>query len=308
MGNKIVSIIIPVYNSEKAIRRCLDSILAQTMTDYECLLIDDGSTDSSGRICDEYAAKDNRFRVFHKENGGVSSARNVGLDNAKGDWITFVDSDDSVEESFLESLYNFGSGSLKICNFTGDGHKGYSEDCSKVETSSVITRLLNDNLVWAPWGKLFASTIINEHNLRFDIKLRLGEDMVFCWEYLSYCPDVTVLASNLYNYSGVWGGGAKYQLTFEERLYRFSRIWGTIHNLCSATSMKTTLGIKDAKDFLMSHARYDFKGQKEIMRVIAKEYNPKLDIDLYGGILWKMVFNLISVRCYRIASILLRYI
>ena len=72
--------------------------------------------------------------------------------------------------------------------------------------------------------------------------------------------------------------------------------------------MKTTLGIKDAKDILLSHARYDFKGQKEIMRVIAKEYNPKLDIDLYGGILWKMVFNLISVRCYRIASILLRYI
>ena len=102
-----MSIIIPVYNSEKALRRCLDSILAQTMTDYECLLIDDGSTDSSGRICDEYAAKDERFRVFHKENGGVSSARNVGLDNAKGEWITFVDSDDSVEESFLESLYNF---------------------------------------------------------------------------------------------------------------------------------------------------------------------------------------------------------
>ena len=286
-----MSIIIPVYNSEKALRRCLDSILAQTMTDYECLLIDDGSTDSSGRICDEYAAKDERFRVFHKENGGVSSARNVGLDNAKGEWITFVDSDDSVEESFLESLYNFGSGFLKICNFTGDGHKDYSEDCSKVETSSVITRLLNDNLVWAPWGKLFSHDIINDHYLRFDIKLRLGEDTVFCWEYLSYCPDVTVLASNLYNYSGVWGGGAKYQLTSEERLYRLSRIWGTIHNLCSATSMKTSLGIEYAKDILLSHARYDFKDQKKIMRVIAKEYNPKLDIDLKCGILWKTVFN-----------------
>ena len=77
-----VSIIIPVYNSENTLRRCLDSVLAQTFTDFECLLVDDGSTDDSGRICDEYAEKDKRFRVFYKENGGVSSARNVGLDNA----------------------------------------------------------------------------------------------------------------------------------------------------------------------------------------------------------------------------------
>ena len=308
MGNKIVSIIIPVYNSEKDLRRCIDSILAQTMTDYECLLIDDGSTDSSGRICDEYAAKDNRFRVFHKENGGVSSARNVGLDNAKGDWITFVDSDDSVEGSFLESLYNFGSGSLKICNFTGDGHKGYSEDCSKVETSSVITRLLNDNLVWAPWGKLFASTIINEHNLRFDIKLRLGEDMVFCWEYLSYCPDVTVLASNLYNYSGVWGGGAKYALTLEEQKYKLSRFWVTLHNICPATPIKTNVGIEYAKGILLQYSRCNFPEQKEIMRAIAKEYDPKLDVDIEGGFLWKLLFCLIRVRCYRFASVLMKYL
>lgn len=308
MDNKIVSIIIPVYNSEKALRRCLDSILSQTMTDYECLLIDDGSTDSSGRICDEYAAKDERFRVFHKENGGVSSARNVGLDNAKGDWITFVDSDDSVERSFLESLYNFGSGSLKICNFTGDGHKDYSEDCSKVETSSVITRLLNDNLVWAPWGKLFASTIINEHNLRFDIKLRLGEDTVFCWEYLSYCPDVTVLASNLYNYSGVWGGGAKYALTLEEQKYKLSRFLVTLHNICPATPIKTNVGIDYAKGILLQYARCNFQEQKEIMRVIAVEYNPKFDVDIKGGILWKMVFCLIRARCYCIASVLMKYL
>ena len=308
MDNKIVSIIIPVYNSEKALRRCLDSILSQTMTDYECLLIDDGSTDSSGRICDEYAAKDERFRVFHKENGGVSSARNVGLDNAKGEWITFVDSDDSVEESFLESLYNFGSGSLKICNFTGDGHKDYSEDCSKVKTSSVITRLLNDNLVWAPWGKLFSNDIINDHNLRFDIKLRLGEDTVFCWEYLSYCPDVTVLASNLYNYSGVWGGGAKYALTLEEQKYKLSRFLVTLHNICPATPMKTDAGIDHAKGILMQFARCEFKDQKEIMGIIAKEYNLEVDADLRGGILWKMVFYLIRARCYRIASVLMKYL
>lgn len=303
-----VSIIIPVYNSEKALRRCLDSILAQTMTDYECILIDDGSTDSSGTICDEYALKDNRFCVFHKENGGVSSARNLGLDNAKGEWISFVDSDDTIETSFLGSLYNFGSGSLKICNFNGDGQKDFSEECSNVETSLVITKLLDDNLIWTPWGKLFSSAIINEHNLRFDIKLRLGEDTVFCWEYLSYCSTVSVLASNLYNYSGVWGGGEKYQLTLEERLYGLSRYFTTIHNICPKTPIKTNAGIDHAKGILLLFARRDFKDQKEIMRAIAKDYNPKLDVDIEGGFLWRTLLFLIRVRCYRSASVLMKYL
>ena len=130
-----VSIIIPVYNSENTLRRCLNSVLAQTFTDFECLLVDDGSTDDSGRICDEYAEKDKRFRVFHKENGGVSSARNVGLDNASGEWITFVDSDDWIEGSFLDSLLNFGNGSLRISNFNGEVLKDYSYEWYRVDTA-----------------------------------------------------------------------------------------------------------------------------------------------------------------------------
>src|SRR5690606_22590995 len=97
-----VSVIIPVYNTENYLRECLDSILAQTFTDFEVLLINDGSTDSSGKICDEYAEKDSRIKVFHKENGGVSSARNLGLDNAKGEWICFVDSDDEILQDALQ--------------------------------------------------------------------------------------------------------------------------------------------------------------------------------------------------------------
>ena len=99
-----VSIIVPVYKTEKYLRECVDSLLAQAFADYEILLIDDGSPDCSGEICDEYAAKDTRVRVFHKENGGVSSARNVGLDHARGEWIAFVDSDDWVEKDFLSPL------------------------------------------------------------------------------------------------------------------------------------------------------------------------------------------------------------
>lgn len=100
----MVSCIIPVYNTEKYLRRCIESVLAQTFVDWEMLLIDDGSTDASGSICDEYAAKDERIRVFHKENGGISSARNLGLNYAQGEWIFFVDSDDSLPKTSLESL------------------------------------------------------------------------------------------------------------------------------------------------------------------------------------------------------------
>ena len=95
----MISIIIPVYNSEVTLRRCLDSVISQSISDWELILIDDGSTDKSGEICEEYASKDKRIKVFYKKNGGVSSARNVGLDNAKGEWIAFVDADDFVRRN-----------------------------------------------------------------------------------------------------------------------------------------------------------------------------------------------------------------
>ena len=100
----MVSVIIPVYNAEKYLHRCIDSILAQTYTDFELLLINDGSNDGSGMICDAYAAKDSRVRVFHKENGGVSSARNIGIDNAAGVYISFVDADDELLLNALEKM------------------------------------------------------------------------------------------------------------------------------------------------------------------------------------------------------------
>ena len=104
--NPKVSVIVPVYKAELYLPRCVGSILSQTFSDFELLLIDDGSPDCSGRICDEYAEKDSRIRVFHKENGGVASARQMGLDNAKGEYTIHVDPDDWVEPNMLEILNN----------------------------------------------------------------------------------------------------------------------------------------------------------------------------------------------------------
>lgn len=106
MNNPKISVIVPVYNAEKYLHRCVDSILAQTFTDFEVLLINDGSKDKSGTICDDYAKLDSRVRVFHKENGGVSSARNIGVENMVGDYSIHVDSDDEILPTMYEKLYN----------------------------------------------------------------------------------------------------------------------------------------------------------------------------------------------------------
>ena len=101
----MISVIVPVYNSEKRLHKCIDSILGQTYTNFELLLINDGSTDTSGDICEEFAEKDERIKVFHKKNGGASSARNIGIDNAKGEYICFVDSDDYVSDDIYLHLW-----------------------------------------------------------------------------------------------------------------------------------------------------------------------------------------------------------
>lgn len=106
--NPLISVIVPVYNVERYLNQCIDSILAQTYKDFELILVDDGSKDKSGEICDEYVKKDSRIRVFHKKNGGVSSARNYGIDNAQGTYICFVDSDDWVDETYLEDMLKPG--------------------------------------------------------------------------------------------------------------------------------------------------------------------------------------------------------
>ena len=116
----MITAIIPVYNSAYFLDKCINSILSQSYSDFELLLINDGSTGNSGEICDRYAQKDSRVRVIHKINGGVSSARNIGLDQAKGEWITFVDSDDWVHEDFLKKRYELavaeiGYGLKRLC-------------------------------------------------------------------------------------------------------------------------------------------------------------------------------------------------
>lgn len=187
-----ISIIVPVYNVEKYLRKCIKSILAQTFREFELLLINDGSTDRSGKICDEFAMNDDRIRVFHKVNGGVSSARNLGIKESLGDYIGFVDSDDYIEEDMYAVLYENIvriHGDISICGF-----KVIDEDINQIEriqNSGKIEVLTQEMLVEKetdmPWSirldtinKLFRKKALN--GLLFDEELKCAEDTLFLHE------------------------------------------------------------------------------------------------------------------------------
>lgn len=185
----MISIIIPVYNAENFLHRCIDSILAQTNLDWELLLIDDGSSDGSGAICDEYAKQDVRIRVIHKENGGVSSARNLGLDKAHGQWITFIDADDYVDSSFcIIDEEEKNDIIIKPHFIVGIDNSIYEK--KQLDTASSISNIeqfLSQNLYAqifkTPWGKFFKANILK--NIRFPLRQRIGEDTAFMFTVLS---------------------------------------------------------------------------------------------------------------------------
>lgn len=205
----LLSVIVPVYNVEKYLRRCIDSILAQTSTDFELLLIDDGSTDNSGLICDEYVMNDNRIKVFHKENGGVSSARNMGLDNARGEWICFCDADDWVKSGFLSAF----CGMMDHGDLLSQGF--YSPNWFNRESKDVfepagiyqddrylpfILELYKNNHLGFIWCKAFKRKIINENHLKFDENIYFMEDLIFVLQYCTYIKSINNSALCCYQY------------------------------------------------------------------------------------------------------------
>lgn len=210
MKDKLISVIVPVYNVEKYLSKCIKSILSQTYPDFELLLIDDGSTDKSGEICDDYATRDQRVRVFHKKNGGVSSARNFGIDEAKGRWITFVDSDDILDKDYIEKFGIKDENAIKGVDLFVQGFKVIVHETQTQQNKSDFTgrynqldawRLLeNVNLINSPVCKLFKSEILQNNGIRFDILTSYGEDHLFCLDYFHVLKTVYISSEAGYNY------------------------------------------------------------------------------------------------------------
>lgn len=207
----MISVIVPVYNAENYIAKTIESILLQSFVDYELVIIDDGSQDKSKQICDMYAKKDNRIKVIQKINKGVSSARNLGIENCRGEWICFVDSDDIVHSNYLTDFYNVIKSNketdLVIASFKQvfNSYEKYfilePQNYITEKFTEAIKELREKRAFGIPWNKLFRVDIIKEYKLRFNEDLSSYEDELFVLEYLSKAKQITTISDVVYSYN-----------------------------------------------------------------------------------------------------------
>ena len=209
----IISVIVPIYNVEQYLPKCIDSIMNQSFTNIEILLVDDGSPDNCGRICDDYALRDSRVRVFHKANGGVSSARNYGIEKAMGKYLTFIDSDDWIESDMLETLYGLMieyKAELSICGLQKEDEFGNilfyvdEEDVYVENSEETILCLFNKDKYYKyqgwVWNKLYVRELIDKYHIRFNVDIYYSEDRLFNFDYLKYITFAVFTTLPKYHY------------------------------------------------------------------------------------------------------------
>ena len=208
----LISVLIPVFNVERYLSRCIESVIKQTYKNIEIILIDDGSKDKSGKICDKYAKKDDRIRVIHKENEGVSVARNLGMDSANGEYIIFVDSDDWIEQQAVELLFSqlslydsdLAIGNIsKLTMLDKQKRKALFElKTFDLNESDDLLLFFNSFIYWrGPWCKIYKTSLIKKHNIRFPIGVKFGEDSIFVLKYLSVIKTVVFFDKTIYVYN-----------------------------------------------------------------------------------------------------------
>ncbi|MEE1101372.1 MAG: glycosyltransferase [Agathobacter sp.] len=196
--NDLITVMIPAYNAQKYIGRCIESLIEQTYKDIEILIVNDGSKDSTKSICEEYSKKDERVRLVNQENGGEGAARNTGLIEARGKYLTFVDADDYVKDDFIERLYTNlvkNDARLAICGFTE-----LREDTVLNETSGEISimnqetgmemLLREDSFKGYVWNKIFDLDIIRQNKLSFDVSLAVWTDVLFVFQYMRHIDKI----------------------------------------------------------------------------------------------------------------------
>lgn len=225
MNNPIVSIIVPVYNAEKTLERTIKSVKNQVFSDWECILVDDGSTDGSAKICDEYVAQDTRFVCIHKENGGASAARNCGIECSRGKWVTFLDSDDELSCDFLKCLLEYDEGNVKLiiggCTLI---HENGSNVIGPKRTEYVrmdknLIHHWNDPLnffYYFACSKIYDRDMLIKHNIRFFTEIYYSEDFTFNCDYLKNLDGFQNVANNGYIYYQDPYRGYKYKMPFEQ--------------------------------------------------------------------------------------------
>lgn len=228
-----ISIIVPVYNAETTLQKCIDSIINQNYKDYELILVDDGSIDKSKFICDSYAQKDDRILVIHQDNKGVSAARNTGLDIAKGHWISFIDSDDYIEPDFYQCNFDDDVDLMLFCikdfdevNNSVRQSVRYSQSKSVEECAlkSFIDKYIDTIIFRAPWAKLFKKELLG--SLRFCESMKVAEDAFFVLDYLSHVDKIALIRSGSYVFRmPIQSASCKYATPLNKAIFSLNNLF-----------------------------------------------------------------------------------
>ena len=287
-----LTIIIPVYNSEDTIERCIDSIVGQSFSDFEIILIDDGSSDRSIQICESYAKRDERIKLFCAKHGGASAARNLGLRNARGRYIMFVDSDDFIRKSAVDNLMTLlNPNEYDLCI---SGFEYWEMENEKKEVivgknfsgnlidfiQSSFVELIKNSIMYTQCGKLFKRDIIEKNNISFLEKYSICEDALFTLEYLKHCKKICVIDSAEYIYCLK----EDYSLSrvHKENEYRAnSQLYSEIVGIKDCVSMRPEIRNEIDKVFFSRYINFIFrvfwntgwkKQYEEIKNIIDDEY------------------------------------
>lgn len=240
-----VSIIVPVYNTAVYLPACIDSILAQSYTDFELILVDDGSTDDSLQVCETYAARDARIRVFHQQNAGVSAARNLGVEQAQGDWLCYVDSDDVVLPAYLQDMLEAADAEdcLVMGNISDSRMKGLITSDVVLEGEAMVRYMLSHNILnlSGPVAKLYNRATLVKYGIRFPQDIHYGEDMLYFLQYLNHIGRVAFRQSELYQVTMREGSLSRGYYPFESEYACFETC------LSEMTTFASRLPLSDAE-------------------------------------------------------------
>lgn len=252
MNKELISFIIPIYNSEKYIGKCLSSIVNQTYKNIEIIIVDDGSTDASYSLCKEYEKNDKRIKLIKQSNKGQSSARNKGISYASGEWITFVDSDDWIKHDLCEKVLQYLSKENDIIFFgyydfvNGQESRNYrfldsgnvvkidNKSIKNIQLSTINPNMYREIFSGVPWGKLYRRNIIIDKEINFEEKIKIYEDSLFVFEYLNYVSSGIVIDYSMYYYRTTENSVCKryrdniFKLTLDNIKYLHDKLQGNI--------------------------------------------------------------------------------
>ncbi len=302
------SLIVPVYNTAAFLPRCVQSILEQDFEDYELILVDDGSSDDSPALCDAYAAQQPQVRVIHKPNGGVSSARNTGLEIARGKWIWFIDSDDFIHPHALRELQSAQEAQLAQLYVFNEKRAAYH---SGTMDELLETYYFSYVLGFAPWNKLYKRELLDTYKLRFDTEETIGEDLLFNLEYYSHINSVCFLGRDYYKYD-VREGSAMTTRSRERHINQM-RLFGKIRQKLRGCISPLNMGIlyflhlvgglhQSAEGGLSwwrraqlaGQYRKDFPGSRRLYRQALRQFLAGEHASWLGGMRLRILLSLFS--------------